>query len=515
MEQVEAAACLGLLEFLKSKHSELYGIFAGSAMDTLDPTMQLAYQEVISQPRDLEMIRAKIKQGFYHTMDDFKADMHLCFDNSQLFCGMYPQFKHVVDLAKKTKDIFNKKYTTEAKAAAKKVTSGAGGGAAGGRSGTRAAAAARPSIHGHEATILEKIIKPIRNEPGCALLLHPVPKSAPFYEHYSMRISHPMDFDTLQANVMSTAAGGAGATKALGFGSNDKVDPTAQYEYVDEFVKDARRIFSNAIRYNCYLDKSSTALRRTFTSLLYKFEARLLEWNRKNFPNDAILPPTPPLKLCLSAIEGAFQTLTCNPNVSTEVPVSAVGSFIDPVSVQLDKDTLKAYLGAVGTPMDFGTIIEKLIGGLYPSTAAFTSDVQQVKANCVTYWSGREAEGGGIYMQDAQAVADGVNSLINTNPQRLGEMPELPKAAVRILLYYCSSFLSLFCDVSVSLLPIYYCLSAFSDTTRRLTVPPLPQSIINRSQYSLTYYLTGTGLIRGGGGRAVRLRQWRRRRRWF
>jgi hypothetical protein len=63
---------------------------------------------------------------------------------------------------------------------------------------------------------------------------------------------------------------------------------------------------------------------------------------------------------------------------------------------------------------------------------------------------------------------------------------------VRILLYYCSSFLSLFRDVSVSLLPIYYCLLALSNTTRRLTITPLPQSIINRPQYSLTYYLTGT-----------------------
>jgi hypothetical protein len=49
----------------------------------------------------------------------------------------------------------------------------------------------------------------------------------------------------------------------------------------------------------------------------------------------------------------------------------------------------------------------------------------------------------------------------------------------------------LVCD-SVSLLPIYYRLLALSDTTRRLTITPLPQSIINRPQYSLTDYLTGT-----------------------
>jgi hypothetical protein len=50
----------------------------------------------------------------------------------------------------------------------------------------------------------------------------------------------------------------------------------------------------------------------------------------------------------------------------------------------------------------------------------------------------------------------------------------------------------LVCDVSVSLLPIYYCPLALSDTTGRLTIIPIPQPIINRPQYSLTYHLTGT-----------------------
>jgi hypothetical protein len=53
--------------------------------------------------------------------------------------------------------------------------------------------------------------------------------------------------------------------------------------------------------------------------------------------------------------------------------------------------------------------------------------------------------------------------------QLAGRYLALPDSAelrkVRVLLYYCSSFLSLFCDVSVSLLSIFCCLLAFSDMT--------------------------------------------------
>ena len=138
----------------------------------------------------------------------------------------------------------------------------------------------RRPLRGHEATIMEKVVKVIRNEPGCALLLHPVSKSAPFYVQYSARIQEPMDFDTLQANLSSTA-GRIASSWATAISA--QANSTRSYDYLDEFVSDARRIFSNAMRYNCYLDKSSTSLRKTFTSLLYKFEMRWLDWNKKNF----------------------------------------------------------------------------------------------------------------------------------------------------------------------------------------------------------------------------------------
>ena len=78
-----------------------------------------------------------------------------------------------------------------------------------------------------------------------------------------------MDFDTLQANLLSTTE--LSGARALSTGTSAHVKATKQYDFVDEFIRDARLIFSNAIRYNCYLDKSSTALRKTVTSLLFKF----------------------------------------------------------------------------------------------------------------------------------------------------------------------------------------------------------------------------------------------------
>jgi hypothetical protein len=50
----------------------------------------------------------------------------------------------------------------------------------------------------------------------------------------------------------------------------------------------------------------------------------------------------------------------------------------------------------------------------------------------------------------------------------------------------------LVCDVSVSLLSVYRSLLAFSDTTWRLTIIPLPLSIINRHNTHITYDNAGT-----------------------
>jgi hypothetical protein len=61
-------------------------------------------------------------------------------------------------------------------------------------------------------------------------------------------------------------------------------------------------------------------------------------------------------------------------------------------------------------------------------------------------------------------------------------------------MFFLSFLLSDLClSQSLSLLPIYCPLLAFSDTTWRLTIIPLPQSIINRHNTRINCYITGTG----------------------
>jgi len=69
--------CLGLLDFLKSKHGHLYGYFDGPAMAVLAPSMQATYQSLVPNPRDLSMIRMKVQQEIYDTVEDFGEDITL------------------------------------------------------------------------------------------------------------------------------------------------------------------------------------------------------------------------------------------------------------------------------------------------------------------------------------------------------------------------------------------------------------------------------------------------------
>ena len=65
MEEAEEAACLACLDYLMAKNENEYGFFAGAALDALDAAMQVKYQEIVSQPRDLVEFEWRCKQGLY------------------------------------------------------------------------------------------------------------------------------------------------------------------------------------------------------------------------------------------------------------------------------------------------------------------------------------------------------------------------------------------------------------------------------------------------------------------
>ena len=62
--------------------------------------------------------------------------------------------------------------------------------------------------------------------------------------------------------------------------------------------------------------------------------------------------------------------------------------------------------------MDYGTIIEALLGARYGSLDEFVADVRMVSTNCETYW--RHKEDGAGYIQDA-------NNLLNAVLTSLGD----------------------------------------------------------------------------------------------
>ena len=73
----------------------------------------------------------------------------------------------------------------------------------------------------------------------------------------------------------------------------------------------------------------------------------------------------------------------------------AICNFIDPVDVSFQGDALQAYLLEVPEPMDFGTVIERLVLGQYETSEQLLADAAKVARNCETYWGKREVSGCG------------------------------------------------------------------------------------------------------------------------
>ena len=120
--------CLGILDFLKEKHAQLYAFFSGPALAVLAPSLAAKYQQLIQKPRDLEMIRLKAQQDMYSSMGDFAEDVRLCFANAKLFCSKYKEFKGVYDASLVIVKHFNKKYEFELKSGQKMGKGGKGKG---------------------------------------------------------------------------------------------------------------------------------------------------------------------------------------------------------------------------------------------------------------------------------------------------------------------------------------------------------------------------------------------------
>ena len=445
MDIASKLTCIMLLDYLKEKHQVLYSYFAGPALAVLAPSLQAKYQSLISRPRDLEMIRLKVNQGMYQDIQDFADDVQLCFENAKLFCSGYKEFKGVYDAAITIAKIFSKRLESEFKGKPGKAKQRPSAVFAVVNSIREATPSVRKPISEMCASIAERVVNPLKAEQGIGILLHPVPPAADFYKIYSARIKQPMDISTILSKLLP-APRVSNSAKDKSTKSSGSPGPASQhpapYVYVDEFCHDMRCMFANAIRYNCHADKGSIAVRRSVTAIAVKFEQRWLDWNKKHHPEFALCPPLPEMRVCLAALEAAFKVVSAIPGAPAGTP--AIVSFIDPVEIQLTGELLQGYRREIEYPMDFGTIVSKVLGAesgeRYKSSQDFFTDVKRVTANCEKYWSKRTSEGGADYIADAHALQDAVEArlasvaiegppLLQTLEQLLSPPPFIPAKA--------------------------------------------------------------------------------------
>ena len=95
--------------------------FAGPAITSLDPTMQMHYRAMVQFPRDLGTIFLRLVDpasiGYlpYGSIAEFMEDVDLCFENSKRFCGAFPEFKWMCKITDELQKAFHKKRTGDSK----------------------------------------------------------------------------------------------------------------------------------------------------------------------------------------------------------------------------------------------------------------------------------------------------------------------------------------------------------------------------------------------------------------
>jgi hypothetical protein len=146
-------------------------------------------------------------------------------------------------------------------------------------------------------------------------------------------------------------------------------------------------------------------------------------------------------------------------------PDKAISDFFHPV-VDMYPQIADIYNALIDSPMDLSLLANQLNTGTILDAEEFYEKLSSIFSNLVKYNS-RDG------LQDHEKFA-------------AGQM-------VRIMFYVLLLFSFV---ISLSLLSIYYCMSAFSDTTRHESnhhlLPSLNRSIINRHNTHITCYLTGT-----------------------
>ena len=227
---------------------------------------------------------------------------------------------------------------------------------------------------------------------------------------YRNKIRHPSDITTI---------------------TNRLKQQPCYYKTVSEFVLDARRIFANALRYNTVpKDKVRAAAMQVLEDLegVISFFLVKRSDNSQNYPTHVYYQPLLYCwKKCIEKLDVVLSLKNPTDNLQTAF------YFLHPVSFFFGGQFPADYLEKIKTPMDFGTVVSKLLMGEYQSVGIFAQDCRLVCENCKKYYADK-AEGS-IFVEQANrlmgVIVEEVRSIVRSDQQR-GLLPASPPTPTRI-----------------------------------------------------------------------------------
>ena len=230
-------------------------------------------------------------------------------------------------------------------------------------------------------------------------------------QDYRNKIRHPCDIQTITHRLKQKHSNGF------------------YYKTIADFVLDLRRIFANALIYNTTpkdkIRNAAIALLEDFESILSFFIARA------EAPNLVYPPLLYNWKQCVEKLDIVLSMKNRRDGLQTAF------YFLYPVSFYFGGNFPADYLVKIkpGTPMDFGTIVNKLLTGDYQSVGAFAADCRLTCENCKKY-HGSKTEGA-VFVEQAErllkVLGAEVGSLVVSDQQRGVNVPNLPPFLIRIL----------------------------------------------------------------------------------
>ena len=155
-----------------------------------------------------------------------------------------------------------------------------------------------------------------------------------------------------------------------------------QYSTVAEFVLDLRRVFSNCLQYNTTINDS---YRPVATECLTTIEQLCKFFIGKNESPRIVYPRLVYCwEECLKVIDAVLKIKNPDDGYQTAY------YFLQPVSFFCVGQWPHGYRDKVQKPMDFGSIVQNILTGVYDSAEEFAADCRLVTENCRSFYEGTE-----------------------------------------------------------------------------------------------------------------------------